>query len=178
MADITARAMNGEIEFRDSLRMRLQLIKGMTRQQVIELDRKITLSKGIQKFLHDLKMHKVRTFLVSGGFTDLAEPLAQQLGFEAIRVNELEYDAGERLTGNVIGPVVDLIEKARWVQEVLVREQLSPHDAIAVGDGANDKAMMMEVAMPVGFRPKASLHDAILASFDDHALVGEFLFSS
>jgi phosphoserine phosphatase len=158
IAAITDRSMNGAVDFAESLRQRVALLRGLdaTALEKVYAER-LALSPGAEQFIAALKRHGIKTMLVSGGFTFFTERLRQRLDLDFAFANELEIVDG-KLTGALLGPLLDPAAKAVKVRQVCdVLEIAQPGRVIAVGDGANDRAMFDAVGTGIGFRPRAVL---------------------
>jgi phosphoserine phosphatase len=142
VADITARSMNGEIAFEPALRERVALLKDL---EASVIDRiiagRLTLASGARTLVQTMRADGAWTALVSGGFDAFTSRVANMLGFHEDRANRL-LEAGGRLTGEVVEPILGRAAKAEALVEIAARLGLSPFDAIAVGDGANDLDML------------------------------------
>ena len=151
---ITEAAMRGEIEFPESLTRRVALLKGLNASALQRVyDERLALSMGAQPMLDAIQAAGLRTLLVSGGFTFFTERMQQRLGLDYTHANVLEIDQG-KLTGRVIGGIVDAEEKQRTVERVCAELGCSTRQAIVMGDGANDLKMMGVSGMSVAFRAK------------------------
>jgi phosphoserine phosphatase len=151
---ITAAAMAGEIDYTESLRRRVGLLRGLEQTALARVyDESLRLSPGAEALLAAMQASGIKTLLVSGGFTFFTERLRLRLGFDYATSNMLEVEGG-RLTGRVIGDIVDAKAKAAKVRAV--RDQLGiARDAIiAIGDGANDLATMAEAGVSIAYRAK------------------------
>ena len=154
VAAITEATMRGELAFRDSLLKRVALLKGLDAgalQRVI--DERLQLSPGAETMLAAVRAAGLKTLLVSGGFTFFTQRIQARLGLDYTRANELEIVDG-KLTGRVLGEIVDAQAKRRTVESTCVLLGLTPTQAIVVGDGANDLEMMAIAGMSVAFRAK------------------------
>ncbi len=155
VAAITEAAMRGEItNFADSLRRRVALLAGLE-QSVLErvFDERLRLSPGATELLAAARRQGLTTLLVSGGFTYFTERLRTQLGLDHARANNLEVVDG-RLTGKVLGRILDADGKARALQEVCSAIGCHPGEAVALGDGANDLKMMALAGVSVAYHAK------------------------
>jgi len=155
--DITARAMNGELDFEGALRERVGLLKGLN-ASVIEqvLDTRITLKPGGRELIATMHTNGVYAALVSGGFTAFAEKVGKELGFNETRANTLDIKDG-KLTGSVSDPILGAKAKETAVEEISARMGLA-HDAVmAVGDGANDLGMLKMAGSGVALHAKPSV---------------------
>ena len=165
VADITERAMRGELDFEGALGERVGLLAGLDERRVGQcLAERVTPNPGAATLIATLRAAGVRTVLVTGGFTAFAEPIAQRLGFDEVHANRLAV-AGGRLTGKTAGPIVDGARKAALLEERRAALGLSRDETMALGDGANDRAMIEAAGLGVGYRPKpalAAVADAVL----------------
>lgn len=142
VATITARAMNGEIAFEPALRERVALLKGLPVSVIDEvIEKRITLTPGGRELIATMKAKGYYTALVSGGFTVFTSRIAATLGFHENRANIL-LDADGRLTGEVAEPILGKQAKVDALNEIAARLGISPEEAMAVGDGANDLGML------------------------------------
>ncbi|QDZ27567.1 phosphoserine phosphatase SerB [Noviherbaspirillum sp. UKPF54] len=154
VAEITEAAMRGEIEFRESLTRRVSLLKGLDAGALQRVyDERLKLSPGAEKMLAAVQAAGLKTLLVSGGFTFFTDRMKTRLGLDYTHSNELEIVDG-KLTGKVVGGIVDADEKKNTVERVCRELGMSPKQAIVMGDGANDLKMMGISGMSVAFRAK------------------------
>ncbi len=159
VAEITERAMAGELDFAASLRARVALLEGLPVDVIDRVRERITLTPGARTLCRTLKNLGYRIALVSGGFTEVIAPLAIELGVDEVRANTLEVVDG-RLTGKVIGDIVDRAGK-RAALEAFAREYGIPMSrTIAIGDGANDVDMLEAAGLGIAFNGKAAARDA------------------
>ncbi len=154
VAAITARAMNGELDFEAALRERVGLLKGLP-EGVIErvLRDRITLMPGGRQLVATMKANGGYAALVSGGFTAFTSAVAGKLGFDESRANTLHF-AGGALTGTLADPIVGKEAKLLALKDISARLGISPTDAIAVGDGANDLPMLLAAGIGVALHAK------------------------
>jgi phosphoserine phosphatase len=146
IAEITERAMQGELDFEGALRARVALLKGLHRDAIRQcIDERVRLTPGADVLLATMKGWGAHGLLVSGGFTDFVEAIVAMVGFDNMAANQLGL-AGEHLTGEVEGEIVDAREKARQLVAARARLGINPAQVLAVGDGAND-IMMIEAAV-------------------------------
>lgn len=176
---ITQAAMAGQLPFKEALLTRLAFLKGVPSTIFSEIFSKLTCTPGIETLLHFAKSQQIPTFLVSGGFTDLAEPLAKRLGFTGIHANQLEKKK-DTLTGKIVGTIVDGDDKAQFVASKAQELGLSRNEIVVVGDGANDLKMMGLSNCAAGFRPKAMLYPYLHVCMGrgDHRFLAEVLAGS
>jgi phosphoserine phosphatase len=155
VAAITEAAMRGEIaDYDESLRRRVALLAGLPSRTLDQVwAERVRLSPGAETLIDGLKRAGLRTLVVSGGFTFFTERLKSRLGLDWARSNVLEI-ADDRLTGRLIGPIVNAQVKRRIVEQVCTHMRISPSQAIVVGDGANDLQMMSIAGLSVAFHAK------------------------
>ena len=154
VADITARAMNGELNFHEALIARVALLAGLDESAIgAVLDDRITLAPGGRELVATMRAQGAYTALVSGGFTVFTGPVAAALGFDEHRANTLLADQGV-LTGHVGLPVLGREAKIEALQDITAARGLTPADAIAVGDGANDLGMLQLAGTGVALHAK------------------------
>lgn len=154
VSEITEAAMRGELDFSESLQRRVALLEGLDASALERVyEERLRLSPGAQTMLKAVQKAGMKTLLVSGGFTYFTERLKKRLGLDYTHANELEVVDG-KLTGKVLGGIVDAEEKKRAVERVCAELGISPSQAIVMGDGANDLKMMGISGMSVAFRAK------------------------
>lgn len=157
VAAITARAMNGEIEFEPALRERVALLKGLPLSVIDKvISTRITLMPGGVELVRTMRKHGAYTALVSGGFTSFTHRVAEMIGFNEDRANTLLHD-GKHLTGAVADPILGREAKVEKLVEIAARLGLTPEDAIAVGDGANDLGMIQLAGTGVALHAKPAV---------------------
>jgi phosphoserine phosphatase len=151
---ITEAAMRGELDFSESLTRRVALLEGLPVEALERVfDERLRLSMGAQAMLDGVQAAGLKTLLVSGGFTFFTERLQARLKLDYAHANVLEAADG-KLTGRVLGGIVDAGEKMRTVQRVCAGLGIAPQQAIVMGDGANDLQMMGIAGLSVAFRAK------------------------
>jgi phosphoserine phosphatase len=154
IAAITAQAMKGEIEYRESLRRRVAAIAGLSEDSLQKVyEDRLKLTPGAETLLKRCKDHGVKLLLVSGGFTFFTERLKARLGLDYTISNRLEVKDG-RLTGALLGDIVDADAKAAKFRQVLSELKAQKQESLAIGDGANDLKMMHEAGFSVAFHAK------------------------
>jgi phosphoserine phosphatase len=155
--DITARAMNGELDFEGALIERVGLLKGLDEGVIAKvLDSRITFMPGGKSLLATMKANGAHAALVSGGFTAFTARVAETLGFDENRANTLLVENG-KLTGDVARPILGREAKVQALEEITARLGLSPQDVMAVGDGANDLGMLGLAGAGVALHAKPSV---------------------
>jgi phosphoserine phosphatase len=151
---VTEAAMRGEIDYRESLRRRLSLMAGLDARVLSRVyGERLLLSPGTRELLEAAQIAGLRTAILSGGFTYFTERLRIELGFDFATSNELEISGG-KLTGKVVGDIVDASAKAHHLARLADELSLKKEQVIACGDGANDLLMMAEAGLSVAFRAK------------------------
>ncbi|WIJ26546.1 phosphoserine phosphatase SerB [Devosia sp. RR2S18] len=154
VAEITDRAMRGELDFAQALRTRVALLKGLQRKTIEAVRREqISLAPGGRALVHTMREYGAYTSLVSGGFTFFAEFFAKRIGFDEFVANVLEFD-GERLTGTVADPIIDKTTKRERLLALAGERSLPLSQTIAVGDGANDLDMIRIAGFGVAMHAK------------------------
>ena len=154
VAAITEAAMRGDLDFSASLEQRVALLEGLDAAALESVyDERLRLSPGFETLLAAIKAAGLKTLLVSGGFTFFTERLKERFGLDYAHANVLEIVDG-KLTGRVLGGIVDAEEKKRTVQRVCALLGITPGEAIVMGDGANDLKMMSIAGLSVAFRAK------------------------
>ena len=165
IAAITEQAMRGEIDYAESLRRRVALLAGLEEDALEEAyDERLRLAPGAEVLIDKCRRHGVKLLLVSGGFAFFAERLRERLGLDETIANVLEIEGG-RLTGRVLGRIVDAEAKAARFRQLAGRLGAARTQTVAVGDGANDLAMMAEAGVSIAFRAKP-----MVRAKADHAL--------
>jgi phosphoserine phosphatase len=154
IAALTEQAMRGEIEYRESLRRRVKSLAGLPASLLQEIyDQRLKLTPGAEALVSACQRHGVQLLLVSGGFTFFTERLKQRLGLHHTISNVLEVKGG-KLTGALLGDIVDADAKAAKFRAVLKSLKATREQTVAIGDGANDLKMMAEAGLSVAFRAK------------------------
>ncbi len=150
---ITEEAMNGEIDFTESLRKRCALLKGMELKSIDAIYDRIELTPGAEELIRTLKKLGYKIALISGGFTLIADKLKERLNIDYVFANKLEIK-GTKLTGNLTGAIVDAARKAEILQVITQQEGISLEQVIAIGDGANDLEMLETAGLGIAFNAK------------------------
>ncbi|MFD1342648.1 phosphoserine phosphatase SerB [Litorisediminicola beolgyonensis] len=167
--EITARAMNGELDFEGALTARVGLLEGLDAGVIARvLDERITLMPGGRELVATMRAAGGYAALVSGGFTDFTSSIAETLGFDEHRANTLLQENGA-LTGQVARPILGREAKVQALAEITARLGLSEEEVIAVGDGANDLGMLVRAGTGVALHAKPSVQEAcdIRVNFGD-----------
>ncbi len=159
VAAVTEAAMAGELDFAASVRARVALLEGLDEVALERAWRQLRLTPGARTFCRTLQRLGYTTALVSGGFSVFTERLRRDLGIAYARANELEIIDG-RLTGRLVGPIVDRAAKARFLHEVAEAEGVPIQQTVAIGDGANDLDMLAEAGLGIAFNAKPVVRDA------------------
>jgi phosphoserine phosphatase len=175
VAAITERAMRGEIAFEPALRERVALLKGLPLRVVDEIiGKRISLTPGGKALVRTMRANGAYTCLVSGGFTVFTGPIGGKIGFDEHRSNRLVIE-GEHLAGTVEEPILGREAKLSTLRELRTRLGLAPGESLAVGDGANDLAMLSEAGLGVAFHAKPAVAAAAHARLD-HADLTALLY--
>jgi phosphoserine phosphatase len=171
VAAITEAAMRGEItDFKDSLRRRVALLKGVPATALGEVySQRLRLNPGATELLAALHGAGISTLLVSGGFTFFADQVRERLAIHVARSNVLEVEDG-LLTGRVVGDIVDGDEKKRQLLLACERAGCAPSQAIAVGDGANDLPMMGAAGLSVAYHAKPKVREQAMVAINNGGL--------
>jgi phosphoserine phosphatase len=154
VAAITASAMRGEMDFAESLTRRVALLKGLEESALQKVyDERLQITPGAEKLLAKTKSLGIKTLLVSGGFTFFTSRLQQRLGLDYTASCQLDIIEG-KLTGKLVGPIVDAQAKADWLNKIRTELKLKKENVIGVGDGANDLKMLAEAGVSIAFHAK------------------------
>jgi phosphoserine phosphatase len=166
VAAITERAMRGEIAFEPALRERVQLLTGLDAKVVDEaIEHRITLTPGGKALVRTMRAHGAYAALVSGGFTVFTSRIAEMIGFDENRANELLIMGG-KFVGAVREPILGKAEKLATLVELATRHELAMEETLAIGDGANDLAMLEAAGLGVAYRAKPAVAAAAQARVD------------
>ena len=150
---ITDSAMRGELDFEQSLRARVALLKGLPESVIGQVQKEITLTDGAEDLVATLHSRGHSVALVSGGFIDIIEPMIRALSIKYYKANKLEI-AGGLLTGGLIGPIIDRAGKATALHEFVSASGVAIENTVAIGDGANDLDMMAAAGVSIAFNAK------------------------
>jgi phosphoserine phosphatase len=166
VAAITERAMRGEIAFEPALRERVALLAGLDAGVVDKaIAERITLTPGGRTLVRTMRAHGAYTALVSGGFTLFTAPIAEMIGFDENRANELLVLGGV-FVGGVVEPILGKAEKLATLLELTEQHKLAREETLAIGDGANDLAMLEAAGLGVAYRAKPAVASAAQARVD------------
>ncbi|MDH3857505.1 MAG: phosphoserine phosphatase SerB [Gammaproteobacteria bacterium] len=165
IASITTRAMHGEIDFNAALRERIAMLAGQSVQVFHDVAQSLSFNPGAEQLLAAAKAAGVHTILISGGFSQVAEPVAQKLGFDEVHCSQLELD-GEILTGGLLDPIVNADYKCRILQQRAQALGFALRDCCAIGDGANDLPMLSAAGLGIAYHAKPVLRAAISCHID------------
>jgi phosphoserine phosphatase len=166
VAEITERAMRGEIQFEPALRERVALLKGLSVDVVDKvIDERITLTPGGRELVATMRAHGAYTCLISGGFTLFTQPVAKKIGFQESRGNELIVEDG-KLTGEVKEPILGRAAKLATLIELRESFDLDNIDTLVAGDGANDLGMISEAGLGVAYHAKPAVAASAAARID------------
>jgi phosphoserine phosphatase len=172
VAAITEEAMRGEIDFSESLRRRVALLEGLDEIALQRVyDERLKLNPGAEIMLAALKVNNIRTLLVSGGFLFFTERLKPRLGLDCTHANTLEILDG-KLTGRVLGEILDAQGKADWLVKLRDSLGLNPEQVIAMGDGANDLKMMAQAGVSIAYHAKPVVREKASYAFNFVGLDG------
>jgi phosphoserine phosphatase len=159
VSEITRAAMNGEMDFAASLLARVTLLAGSPARLLDQVREMVTLTPGARTLCRTLNRLGYRIVLVSGGFTNVIEPIARELGVSAFRANTLEVIDG-KLTGKLVGPIIDREGKRQALIDFATEFNIPKRRTIAIGDGANDIDMISEAGLGVAFNAKLALRES------------------
>jgi len=167
---ITEAAMRGELDFKGSLIQRVKLLTGLDTAALQHVfDDRLTLNPGAETWINGLKAKNISFALVSGGFTFFTERLKKQLNLDHARANVLK-ESENKLTGSVVGDIIDAQAKANFLHELCQILQIKPHQVIAVGDGANDLLMMNEAGLSIAYHAKPAVQKQALTALNHRGL--------
>ncbi len=156
---ITERAMNGELDFDQSLRKRVSLLKGLDKASMEEIAGRLKLTPGAEKLILEVRKRGIKTAVISGGFKYFAEGFKRRLEMDYAFANDLHFD-GNVLSGELVGKIINAEEKARLVEELASKENISLDQVVAVGDGANDLLMLSKAGFGIAFHAKEKVRKA------------------
>jgi phosphoserine phosphatase len=169
VARVTQAAMRGELDFSESLIARVALLKGLSEDSITQVQSEITLTDGAVELVELLHSKGHCISLVSGGFTNVLQPLVDQLKIDFYRANTLEIVNG-RLTGKVVGSIVDRAAKAQALRKFAQACSVELSNTVAIGDGANDLEMMALAGISIAFNAKPIVQAAADYSITEPSL--------
>lgn len=169
VAEITERAMNGELDFEQSLRERVATLRGLPASVFDTVGAKVTITRGVPELVAGVHAAGGKVAVVSGGFHEVIDPIAAHLGLDFWRANRLEV-ADDRLTGGVVPPVIDAEAKAAAITEWSEVSDIPLSQTLAIGDGANDLPMMALAGLSIGFDAKPPVRDVADVLLDERDL--------
>lgn len=171
VSKVTEAAMRGELDFKASLRKRLSYLNGLPAEVLEDIASTLPITDGAERLMQTLKSLGYKTAILSGGFSYFGERLQQKLGIDYVHANVLEIVDG-KLTGNVLGEIVDGERKATLLREIAQREQIRLEQTVAVGDGANDLPMLGVAGLGIAFHAKPKVKASAKQAIDKFGLDG------
>lgn len=168
---ITESAMQGEIDFSESFKRRMKLLKGLSEEVLHEVAVNLPITKGAKRLIDTLNSYGFKTAILSGGFSYFGNYLKDKLGMDYVYANQLEIKDGV-LTGGYLGDIVDGNKKAEYLKEIAKSEDIDISQTIAVGDGANDLAMLNLAGLGIAFHAKPTVKDNAQNSISSIGLDG------
>ncbi|SFZ91808.1 phosphoserine phosphatase [Flaviramulus basaltis] len=168
---ITEAAMQGEIDFNESFKRRMKLLKGLSEDVLHDVAINLPITKGARRLIDTLKSYGFKTAILSGGFTYFGHYLQKELGIDYVYANQLEIKDGV-LTGNYLGDIVNGAKKAEYLKEIAQKEGIDINQTIAVGDGANDLQMLNLAGLGIAFHAKPTVKDNAQSSISSIGLDG------
>ena len=166
---ITASAMRGELDFEESLRARVGLLKGLPESVIEAVQKEITMTDGAQELVETLHAQGHSVALVSGGFIDIIEPMIKSLSIKYFKANQLAIHDGF-LTGELVGPVIDRAAKGAALHEFASASGVELVNTVAIGDGANDLDMMAAAGLSIAFNAKPIVVEAADSAINEKSL--------
>ena len=166
---ITDSAMRGELDFEQSLRARVLLLKGLPESLIVQVQKEISLTDGAEELVNTLHAKGHSVALVSGGFIDIIAPMIQNLSIKYYKANKLEIVDGV-LTGGLIGPIIDRSAKAVALKEFATASGVAIEHTVAIGDGANDLDMMATAGLSIAFNAKPVVIEAADLAINEPSL--------
>ena len=172
---ITEQAMRGEIDFNESFRRRVALLKGLDESVMREIAENLPITEGVGRMMRVLKRMGFKTAILSGGFTYFGNYLKQKFGFDYVYANNLEIIDG-KLTGRYTGDIVDGRRKAEMLKVIAQFENIDIEQTIAVGDGANDLPMLTTAGLGIAFHAKPRVKQSARQSISTIGIDGILYF--
>lgn len=173
--EITERAMRGEIDFQESFKERVALLKGLDVSVMESIAESLPITEGVDRMMNVLKRAGFKTAILSGGFTFFGEYLKHRFGFDYVYANELEVENG-KLTGRYVGDIVDGKRKAELLRLIAQVENVNIAQTIAVGDGANDLPMLATAGLGIAFHAKPKVKESAKQSISTIGIDGVLYF--
>ena len=173
---ITERAMRGEIDFKESFKERVALLKGLDVSVMKTIAERMPITEGVDRLMSVLKRYGYKIAILSGGFTYFGEYLQRKYNIDYMYANELEIDDNGKLTGNYVGEIVDGHRKAELLKLIAQVEKVNLAQTIAVGDGANDLPMISEAGLGIAFHAKPRVQANAKQSINTIGLDGVLYF--
>ncbi|PWC17157.1 phosphoserine phosphatase [Brenneria roseae subsp. roseae] len=171
VAEVTERAMRGELDFSASLRQRVGTLKGADANILCEVRKNLPLMPGLTNMVSQLQEAGWHVAIASGGFTYFADYLREELGLVAAVANEMGMKDG-KLTGEVIGPIIDAKYKANTLRELAEKLEIPPQQTVAIGDGANDLLMIKASGLGIAYHAKPKVNDQSAVTIRNADLTG------
>ncbi|MBL7560722.1 phosphoserine phosphatase SerB [Olleya sp. YSTF-M6] len=168
---ITESAMQGEIDFNESFKQRMKLLKGLSEEVLHDVAVNLPITKGARRLIDTLKKYGFKTAILSGGFTYFGHYLQKELGMDYVYANQLEIKDG-KLTGGYLGEIVDGNKKAEYLKEIAIKEGIDISQTIAVGDGANDLPMLNLAGLGIAFHAKPKVKNNAQSAISSIGLDG------
>ncbi len=173
---ITESAMRGEIDFSESFKRRVALLKGLDVSVMQEIAENLPITEGVERMMSVLKRSGYKTAILSGGFTYFGEYLKRRFGFDYVYANELEIGDDGKLTGRYVGDIVDGNRKKELLKLIAQVENINIAQTIAVGDGANDLPMLSTAGLGIAFHAKPKVKQTARQSISTIGLDGVLYF--
>lgn len=173
---ITERAMRGEIDFKESFKERVALLKGLDANVMQEIADNFPITEGVDRLMSVLKNCGYKIAILSGGFTFFGEYLQRKYNIDYVYANDLEIDENNKLTGNFVGEIVDGRRKAELLKLIAQVEKVNLAQTIAVGDGANDLPMLAEAGLGIAFHAKPRVRETAEQNINVIGLDGVLYF--
>lgn len=169
VSEITEQAMQGILDFPSALKQRVMLLKDLPESVLSEVSEEISITKGGRELISAAQSKGFVVSVVSGGFEEVISPIMQELGIAYFRANTLEIVNG-KLTGYVLGEIVDQAAKTKWLLDLSEKFQIVAQDTIAIGDGANDIGMVQAAEIGIAFCAKPALKKVANVVIDERDL--------
>lgn len=176
VAAITASAMRGEIDFKESFTRRVALLKGLDVSVMHDIAERLPITEGVDRLMRVLKTSGYKIAILSGGFTYFGEYMQRKYGVDYVYANELEVDDNGKLTGHFVGEIVDGHRKAELLRLIAQVEKIHQAQTIAVGDGANDLPMISEAGLGIAFHAKPRVQATAKQSINTIGIDGVLYF--